>query len=193
MVALATVRRQLILAVGTVRGLCFHGRTYPRPANTPVRFKTSHLVGTVLLRSFASDQLGAAESPSTEIKAVRFKVDAVEIKINAVEIKVDAVEIKVDAVDICLRGDSEEIANSTNVQVLTYKLLKKRQLQEEKRQLQEEKRQLREEKRQLQEEKNKLMDLEILPASKGATSYLAFLECLLLLLNPVEYPYALRH
>ena len=183
MVALATICLLLILAVGTVPGLCFHGRTYPRPVNTPVRFKTSHLVGTVLLRSFASDQLGAAESPSTEIKAIRFKIEAVEIKIEAVEIKVDAVEIKVDAVDICLRGDGEEIANSTNVHVLTYKLLteaqllkKEGQLQEEKRQLQEKERQLREKERQLQEEKNKLMDLEILPASKGATSYLAFLE-----------------
>ncbi len=127
-------------------------------------------------------EVDPAESPSIEIKAVRFKIDAVEIKINAVEIKVDAVEIKVDAVDICLRGDSEEIANSTNVQVLTYKLLTEAQLQEEKRQLQEEKRQLREEKNKLQEKENKLLEKEnILLTSKGTTSYLAFLESLLLL------------
>ena len=76
MVALATQFLLLTLAVRMGRGLCFHGRTYPRPANTPkskiattgvsspVHFKTSYRVGTVLLRSFSSDLLGAAESPS---------------------------------------------------------------------------------------------------------------------------------
>ena len=145
-------------------------------------------------------EVDPAESLASEIKAGRFKVAAVETKIEVVEVKIKAVEIKIkvveskiDTVEICLAGDSEEIHNSTNVDVLRYKLSKEGQLREEKKQLREEKKQLREEKKQLREEKNKVLDeknklLDLVLEEKknprgsgGKASCLAFLVRLLFL------------
>ena len=103
-------------------------------------------------------EVDPAESLASEIKAVRSKVEAVEI---------------------CLRGNSTELANSTNIHVQTYKSLTKPQLSKKKEQLLDEK-------NKLHDEKNKLLDLVLEEkknprGSGGKANYLAFLVRLLFL------------
>ncbi len=133
-----------------------------------------HYQGSLPARYFASKSSAPDEIeslPRSEIKAVRFKIEAVEIKIEAVEIKTEAVEI-------CLRGNSTEVANSTNIHVQTYKSLTEAQLLKEEEQLQDKE-------NKLLDEKNKLLDLLLEEknsrGSGGKASYLAFLLRLLFL------------
>ena len=94
------------------------------------------------------------------------------MKIEAVEMKIEAVEMKIEAVEVCLRRNSTEVANSTNIHVQTYKSLTKAQLRKEKEQLQDEE-------NKLLDQENKLLDLllEEMKNSRGSggkASYLAF-------------------
>ena len=178
MIAVAAALLLLNLALGTVRGLCLHPRNYRGQANTlefkrattggsfPFRVECPLQVREFALKSSASDQLGAAESLSIEIKAVRFKVDAVET---------------------CLRGNSTEIAHSTNIHVQTYKSLTTPQLlklfgqlQDEKNKLQDKENKLQDKENKLLDKENKLLDLALEEkknsrGSGGKASYLAFL------------------
>ena len=148
MVALATVHLLLILAVGTIRGLCFHRRTYPRPANTPklkiattsesfpFRLESSLRVRNFALKSSASDELAALRA---EIQAIKYCLAKKNITISEEAMKMVPIY------------DGYE-----NVELKA--VIKKKEAKE-----------------------NKLIDLEIvkekiLLASKGTTSYLAFLE-----------------
>ena len=124
--------------------------------SSPFRFNSSQRRGILGLKSSISDKLGAAESPSSEILAVRLKIEAIETKIEAIEIKVEAIEI-------CLSNDKEEINNSTNIHVRTFKSFTRDELREKQRQLRKEEIQLREEKL-------------ILLKSRGKASYFAYLE-----------------
>ena len=138
----------------------FHPFTFP-----------DHYQGSLPARYFASkssapDEVDPAESlPRSEIEAVRFKIEAVIIKIEAVE--------------TCLRGNSTEIAHSTNIHVQTYKSLTTPQLLKLLGQLQDKE-------NKLQDEKNKLLDLALEEkknsrGSGGKACYLAFLVRLLFL------------
>ena len=142
----------------------FSTTTKPRAQNCrsiPFFHFSDHYQGSLPARYFASKSSAPDEIESlrrSETKAVRFKIDAVEMKIEAVE--------------VCLRRNSTEVANSTNIHVQTYKSLTKAQL--------------RKEKEQLQDEENKLLDLllEEMKNSRGSggkASYLAFFVWLLFL------------
>ena len=128
-----------------------------------------HYQGSLPARYFASKSSAPDEIeslPRSETKAVRFKIEAVEMKIEAVE--------------VCLRRNSTEVANSTNIHVQTYKSLTKAQLLKEKEQLQNEENKLLDKVNKLQDEKNKLLDLVLEDkknsrGSGGKANYLAFL------------------
>ena len=142
------------------------------PSTFPVHYESSLHERSFASKSSARDEIDPPESLPSEIKAVRFKIEAVEIKVEAVE--------------ICLRGNSTEVANSTNIHVQTYKSLKKPQLLKLFGQLSKEKEQLQDEKNKLIDKENKLLDLVLeekkkLRGSEGKASYLAFLERLLFL------------
>ena len=162
MVALATVHRLLILA-----GLCIRGRSYPRPANTPkLKIATTsesfpfRLASSLRVRNFA-----LKASASDELAALRAKINAVEY---------------------CLAKKNIAISEEAMKMVPIYDGYEKVELKAVMNKLIDLENKLQEERNKLQEEKNKLIDLEIvdkniLLTSKGTTSYLAFLESLLLL------------
>ena len=148
MVALAPLRLLLILVVGTIRGLSFHRRTYPRPANTPklkiattsesfpFRLASSLRVRNFALKASASDELAALRA---EIQAIKYCLAKKNITISEEAMKM-----------VPIYDGYENVELKAVIKELQKKI-------------------------------NKLIDLEIvkekiLLASKGTTSYLAFLE-----------------
>ena len=105
--------------------------------------------------------------------------------IEAVRRKIESVEIKIEVVEICLRGNSTEVAHSTNIHVQTYKSLSKPQLLKVQGQLQDKENKLQDEENKLLVEKHYLLDLVLEKknprGSGGKASYLAFLVRLLFL------------
>ena len=163
MVAVATICLLLILAVGTVPGLCFHGRTYPRPANTPkLKIATTsesfpfRLASSLRVRNFA-----LKASASDELAALRAEIQAIKY---------------------CLAKKNITISEEAMKMVPIYDGYENVELKAVIKELREEKRQSQAKENKLLDKENKLLEKEnILLASKGTTSYLAFLESLLLL------------